>query len=635
MNDKIKMALAWLGLLLLALFLYYPVFLAGFVWDDDILFVKDTSLVDGKLSWEIISRPVLVGTSYFRPLIFLSWWSEFHLAGLNPKLPHIINFVVYYVNIILVYLLSFFLAKKFNYTNILLMAFIASLLYAIHPALIETTAWVSGRFDQYVTFFCLLASIFFVAFSKGKARFSVFASVLVGFSFLLGLFSKELAIVLPLIFLCLYFALNKDSSLSYKQLVIQGFSQYCYLVVSIIFVLVGYFVLRIKSMSQVYHNSLDSAYIEDYWYDLIPIHAFADYFKQAFLPFYSISPMHPIVSYNFLSFEWLILVVVAMVVLFSVIYQAFVKRQMFAWLGLCALISILLVLHIIPLNMAGNLIQERFMTLGMAYLCIAVVFFPYSIFFNQLKVSTQAQKAILLCTLVFWSGLSIMTIKSIVPLWSNDNALWYWLYQSYPEDGIVRYNHWYSILEEKKQKEVIQLIEKYYKGNGMAVDDQLLYAQAKLELDDAESLPYYQGAIYALPKFHEPNPQLAYKKVIRFKHKYGLYPSQYVAIYFGYAMAELRYSGDFKTALEQLNIARAYINTQSSEALDIAEVALLYLSGDKKLAISKYQEIIKNPRIKQQSIMQINGEISRYCKNYPEKSVMCKKEVTQDNSPFK
>ncbi|MCW8416183.1 hypothetical protein, partial [Pseudomonas paraeruginosa] len=52
-----------------------------YVWDDSLLFLDKTDLLNLPLSWKLLAEPVLPGTSYLRPLVFLTFYVEFHAFG--------------------------------------------------------------------------------------------------------------------------------------------------------------------------------------------------------------------------------------------------------------------------------------------------------------------------------------------------------------------------------------------------------------------------------------------------------------------------------------------------------------------------------------------------------------------------
>ena len=174
--------------------LYGQVLAFDYVWDDRELFVYNPELLNNPLSWQLIARPVLEGTSYFRPLVHLSWFSEFHLFGLRPRVSHGINLVVFYMGALLLFHLVKFILRKTASAG--LIAGISALIYLCHPMNIEATAWVAGRFDTFATFFLILAIYAFLAIRPGMLR-----ALLVSLAYLAALGSKETGILfLPSLF---------------------------------------------------------------------------------------------------------------------------------------------------------------------------------------------------------------------------------------------------------------------------------------------------------------------------------------------------------------------------------------------------------------------------------------------------
>ena len=92
------------GLLLAVLLLYGPALGFGYVWDDEIIILKNADLQRPALSWALLGRPVLEDTSYFRPLVFLSWWLAYRALGmLSPALSHAVNLGLFYLALLLCY----------------------------------------------------------------------------------------------------------------------------------------------------------------------------------------------------------------------------------------------------------------------------------------------------------------------------------------------------------------------------------------------------------------------------------------------------------------------------------------------------------------------------------------------------
>jgi tetratricopeptide (TPR) repeat protein len=87
------------------------------------------------------------------------------------------------------------LFKELGYSDI--SSFIVSALFAVHPALVSAVAWLPGRNDTLLAIFSFLAFIFFIrSLKNGKTSYFLFTA----FFFTLALFTKETAVVIPLIF---------------------------------------------------------------------------------------------------------------------------------------------------------------------------------------------------------------------------------------------------------------------------------------------------------------------------------------------------------------------------------------------------------------------------------------------------
>ena len=277
---------------LVGVLLFYPVLGFQYVWDDSLLFVDKISLLNEPLSWALVSEPVLFGTSYFRPLVFLSWFIEFQLWGQSSSVSHAINLVFYLANSLLVYVLAQQLLS-FGERKAVLKPLLASLFYACHPVLIESTAWVSGRFDLFATFFIFLAAIVFLS-----EKITGWAKILiVSFATLCALMSKELGVVIPVVLFCLWMAkygVGKPLVLAAREFVVKNRFILLFTILAIAF----YFVLRMDAIGSMYHREFNTHYIsEAYFSDFLPFKAFLFYSYRIILPFLAGGALHPYESY--------------------------------------------------------------------------------------------------------------------------------------------------------------------------------------------------------------------------------------------------------------------------------------------------------------------------------------------------
>lgn len=173
----------------------------GFVWNDWTLIIKNFLVKDPSHVQEILASPFwkpLTGEPFqsYRPLLFLSYLLDYSLWGTEPWGYHLTNLLLHLSATLLVYgLLGLFLPA--------VQAFLAALIFGLHPVHVENVSYISGRPDLLMTWFLLAGALLFAA-SRRYSSPSLYVASLP--FFLLALFSKEAALVYPLLLLGLDFA---------------------------------------------------------------------------------------------------------------------------------------------------------------------------------------------------------------------------------------------------------------------------------------------------------------------------------------------------------------------------------------------------------------------------------------------
>jgi len=183
-----------LGLVLAVGVVYWPVWWAGFVWDD---------------SYHITANPCVVGplglkeiwtTSAWRPfpLVITVFWAEHALWGLAPLPFHIVNIFEHAACAVLLWRVLLGLRVPG--------AWLGAALWALHPLQVESVAWISEMKNTQSCLFYLLTIFFYVRWLRTKdagprggsngdyALTLVFAAM--------AMASKSSTVVLPVI-LCL------------------------------------------------------------------------------------------------------------------------------------------------------------------------------------------------------------------------------------------------------------------------------------------------------------------------------------------------------------------------------------------------------------------------------------------------
>lgn len=193
-----KQWLLAVAILFLTVLAYQPVWHAGFIWDDDRYVSNNPALrsVDGLQG--IWVKP---GTTVqYYPLVFTSFWVEYHLWGLQPLGYHLVNVLLHALNAILLWRVL----RRLEIPG----AWLAAAIFALHPVNVESVAWITERKNTLSGLFYLLAALAWLRFrplTAGEATrapdWRYYPLVLV--LFLCALFSKTVTCSLPAVFLLL------------------------------------------------------------------------------------------------------------------------------------------------------------------------------------------------------------------------------------------------------------------------------------------------------------------------------------------------------------------------------------------------------------------------------------------------
>lgn len=126
------------------------------------------------------------GLSQTRPLTNLTFWIDYHVGGSHPVGYHAVNLLLHIAAAILLYQVLRRLLPEHG-------AFVAALLFAVHPAQSEAVAYVFARSTLLCTLLCLVSLWFWL---EGKIPLSVAL-------FAAALLAKEECVTFPFILLLL------------------------------------------------------------------------------------------------------------------------------------------------------------------------------------------------------------------------------------------------------------------------------------------------------------------------------------------------------------------------------------------------------------------------------------------------
>jgi len=197
----------WAFLLIALVFVSYTrVFNADFIWDDETHLTRNPCIV-GPLG---LSEVWTSARAVYYPLVLTTFWTLHKFAGLSPWPYHLLNVFLHAGSALLLWQVL----RQLNVRG----AWLGAALWALHPVMVQSVAWVTELKNTQSGFFYLLAIFCFLKSHgaiQGRAvwrsllrptggrRSLLFASSLV--FFILATLSKPSVVMLPVVlFLCIW-----------------------------------------------------------------------------------------------------------------------------------------------------------------------------------------------------------------------------------------------------------------------------------------------------------------------------------------------------------------------------------------------------------------------------------------------
>jgi tetratricopeptide (TPR) repeat protein len=182
----------------------------GFVWDDGTVVtqnhsIRNSTYLDAAFTSELFhDNPTSI--AYYRPLQIVSYMIDYFFWGLNPFGYHLTNLLLHLLCVLLVWSVAERIIQQRP------PAFLVALFFAIHPVNTNAVAYVAGRADLLALAGMLASFLLFLHYRamQQDARFvrtAVFAASIL--CYLLALFSRENALLLPLLILLYCLTLDR------------------------------------------------------------------------------------------------------------------------------------------------------------------------------------------------------------------------------------------------------------------------------------------------------------------------------------------------------------------------------------------------------------------------------------------
>jgi tetratricopeptide (TPR) repeat protein len=402
-NRKIVIAI-----LIAAVFIIFSNSLSSeFVWDDKFILKKDVFTDWNNLGPIFLMADTAIADdniSYYRPLTYLTFLFDYQMWGLKPFWYNLENVLLHALIVLLLYLMIF----EISGDNVL--AFLSSLLFAVHPAVTEPVNFISGGRNTMLCAALSLCSLLLLLYSRGgKRKYAVFSVVV----FFFALLSKEQAIVIP-VFLLLTTVLSGSKELKVNK----------YLLISFFVASVVYLVIRTKIL-----GSVTSEFDVNMSYEKLGLIAYclSGYFRIMLFPL-NLNIEYVTLPLQLLSFKSIIAAggMIALICLSIRKNTPEILRMSCIWLVL----GFLPISNIIPIPSAA--VADRYIYIPLLGMCLAA---GYIVKYFYEKKQAAVIVVFPLCIILF--GTLTYARNNA---WSTEENLWMDVVKKSPEKAAGYYN---------------------------------------------------------------------------------------------------------------------------------------------------------------------------------------------------
>lgn len=401
-SRNLSIPILVLVIVCLSQFVYLNSLSNQFVYDDEFTivtnyFIKTWSNLSSFFNKDYFK---FSGELSYRPVVTLSYFIDYTFWKLNPFGFHLTNLLLHTLNSVLLF---FLLTRIFNCQTT---SFISTLIFSCHPVLSEAVNAVSYREDLLATTFFIAAFLLYIKTSKVERSlsFSYFASVI---CYLFGIFSKEMAITLPLLIFLYDVLFSKSKKLFHKL------THYYigYILTTIFYLLMRFVILHNPVESHVSYPE-GSIFINF----LTMSKVLASYMKLFFVPVTLCADY--VIPYSTSLFDTsFILSFLLLVAVMVITYKLFFYSKTLFFSVVWFFVSLLPVLNIVPIE---NIMAERYLCLPIIGFCMVIG----TLLVHHHKIGLFSKSYITVSILVL--VLAIFSFKTIKrnTVWMDQTVLW-------------------------------------------------------------------------------------------------------------------------------------------------------------------------------------------------------------------
>ena len=395
MNNRHVLA-AIAGVAAVVILAYSPSLSNQFVnWDDDAHLLENPFVQSFSLR-EIFTTTV---NRIYIPLTSLSFATEYHFFKVNPFIYHLDNLLLHLA--VTVMALLFGLRCGLSVPA----AGLAALIFGLHPAHVESVAWVTERKDVLYAFFYMLAILCYLDHLRALKESSAYRrgwafglTLIFGF---LSILAKPSALSLPWILFLLDWFFR-------RKLTVRSCVEKAYCGLAVFPVAWGTYALLMHTQVIKFPESV-----------LIGIWCFVFYIQKMFYPDYSVLVYHLPAPVALTNPAYAVSVLVFVDLLASL--WCFRRNRLFVFANLFYILSIFFLLRA-DYNVGLNVVGDRFLYLPMLGWCMFLGDFSAKLW-ARYRTITIARTAFLFMGTAVVSFLFFQTARQS-RVWYNGVSLW-------------------------------------------------------------------------------------------------------------------------------------------------------------------------------------------------------------------
>ncbi len=354
---------------------------------------------------------------YYRPLFTIYLTLNYQAFGLWEPGWHLMNLLVHTIVTVLIY----FLLKKLSGDQFI--AILASLLFGLHPAHVESVSWISGIPDPLSALFYIPSLLLYIRYREDGGRQWLVASLV---AYGLSALCKETPLALPLVLAVweLSRAQSKRSWADRLKNIVRQLIPYA-------IVAAGYLALRFSVLGNISWRHPLTARVPDSDIWMTVPYVIVNYLKHLVAPFY-LSLIYGISFINSASDPRFLVPTGFLLVLSYVLWIYRKKLDADIWMALALIVAPLMPVLNLRVFHSEYIIQDRYLylpSIGFCYLIATLIV--------RLSRRQMSLAAVLSAVIVLAFGISTVLQNRV---WHDSVALWQRAVYTSPSSWSTHYN---------------------------------------------------------------------------------------------------------------------------------------------------------------------------------------------------